>query len=100
MMAFKPIISIPSLAVQTSFNDIYWSTILSNTLHTVGMIVLSPFFSESSVSREVESSSNFSRGKLETESRQIIPALRVLEKRYLIGVKAIPVFYLLRSNSS
>ena len=47
-MAFKPIISIPSLAVQTSFNDIYWSTILSNTLNTVGMIVLSPFFSDSS----------------------------------------------------
>ena len=59
MMAFKPIISIPSLAVQTSFNDIYWSTILSNTLHTVGMIILSPFFSESSVNRQVESSSKF-----------------------------------------
>ena len=51
-MAFIPIITIPSLAVQTLFNYIYWSTILSNTLHTVGMIVVSPFFSDSSVNQE------------------------------------------------
>ena len=68
MMAFKPIISIPSLAVQTSFNDIYWSTILSNTLHTVGMIVLSPFFSESPVNREVESSSKFFSSAKQTKA--------------------------------